>query len=273
MGKLVDGDDGLPVEEVGSWAKHKIESLCRYIAISRGVRSKWIAPGKAGATYIELFCGPGRSRIKKTGEIIEGSCVAAWKESVRRKTPFSSVFIGDLDSERRGFAAERLKRLGAPVHEIQGDAVAVADAVLRRLEPSGLHFAFVDPYNLGAFDFAVMNTLSRRQRMDILVHVSKMDLQRNTGLNIRSEASAFDRFAPGWRTQIDLSQTHRSIRRDVFDFWQRKVASLGMDASTDMQLIKGSKGQHLYWLTLVARHELAHAFWQVAKDTGQMKLF
>jgi hypothetical protein len=57
MGELVDGDDGLPAEEVGKWAKTKHESLCRYIDISRGVRRKWIAPRKAGATYIDLFCG------------------------------------------------------------------------------------------------------------------------------------------------------------------------------------------------------------------------
>lgn len=67
MGKLVDGDDGLPVEEVGIWAKDKLSSLCRYIDISRGVRSKWIGPGKGGATYIDLFCGTGRSKIRSTG--------------------------------------------------------------------------------------------------------------------------------------------------------------------------------------------------------------
>ena len=29
MGKLVDGDDGLPAEEVGSWAKEKHDYHCR----------------------------------------------------------------------------------------------------------------------------------------------------------------------------------------------------------------------------------------------------
>jgi len=37
MGKLIDGDDGLPAEEVGIWAKEKHDYLCRYIDISRSM--------------------------------------------------------------------------------------------------------------------------------------------------------------------------------------------------------------------------------------------
>ena len=50
MGKLIDGDDGLPAEVVGAWAKEKHDYLCRYVDISRAVRTQWIGPGKAGAT-------------------------------------------------------------------------------------------------------------------------------------------------------------------------------------------------------------------------------
>ena len=65
MGKLADGDDGLPAEEVGPWAKEKQELLGRYVDISRGARSKFIGPFKAGATYIDLLWDPAdqRSRI------------------------------------------------------------------------------------------------------------------------------------------------------------------------------------------------------------------
>lgn len=273
MGKLIDGDDGLPVEEVGPWAKDKITSLCRYISISRGVRGKWIGPGKAGATYIDLFCGPGRAKIRRTGEFIEGSCVAAWNESVRAKTPFTSVYIADADSERLALAKERLDRLGAPVEAFLGDAATTAKTIRAKLDQYGLHFAFIDPYNLGAFDFSVVDTLSKRKRIDMLVHISKMDLQRNTWLNVQAQESAFDRFVPGWRSVVDLNQPFTAIRRAVFDLWKTKVAALGMAASTDMQLITGGRGQHLYWLTLAARHELALAFWKTATDSGQGELF
>lgn len=272
MGDLIEGDDGLPVEEVGAWAKVKINSLCRYIAISRGVRAKWLGPHKGGATYIDLFCGPGRAKIRRTGEFIDGSCVAAWNESVRSETPFSRVFIADADIERRGYAAERLRRLGAPVFEVPGDATEAAKALETELSSRGLHFAFIDPYNLGAFNFAVVRSLAKFKYIDMLVHVSKMDLQRNVGLNVAAQRSAFDHFAPGWREGVDLTQRHSTIRRSVFEYWRRQIAALGVFTSTDLQLITGDKGQHLYWLTLASRSDLAHRFWSAASQSPQRLL-
>lgn len=266
MGELIGGDDGLPVEEVGRWATDKHVSLCRYIDISRAVRAKWLGPDKGGATYIDLFCGPGRSRIRRTGEFVDGSCVAAWKESVRTNTPFSQVFIADADDQRRAYAAHRLKELGAPVTEVNGDAVAAVRGLIGRLSTQSLHFAFLDPYNLAAFDFSVIQQLSRFRYIDMLMHISKMDLQRNLGINIRLQQSAFDKFAPGWRDAVDLSQNHAAIRRAVFDYWKMKISALGIYPSVNMELITGEQGQHLYWLTLAARNDLAHRFWKIASN-------
>ncbi|WP_441268014.1 three-Cys-motif partner protein TcmP [Bradyrhizobium sp. 215_C5_N1_1] len=266
MGKLVAGDDGFPAEEVGPWAEEKQDLLCRYIDISRGARSKFIAPGKAGATYIDLFCGPGRSKIKTTGALIDGSCVAAWRKSVAGKAPFSQMYIADMDEERLNAATKRLRALGAPVAAIRGEAVDTSLAILKRLEPKGLHFAFIDPYSLGALDINIFRTLSRRTRMDMLVHLSKMDLQRNLDENIGSALSAFDRFAPGWKDVIDADQAQRGIRGEIIDHWRDLVSGLGTKASTEMKLLKNSGGQHLYWLLLVAKHELAHKFWKTAAN-------
>ncbi|MBR0903349.1 three-Cys-motif partner protein TcmP [Bradyrhizobium liaoningense] len=266
MGKLVTGDDGFPAEEVGPWAQEKQDLLCRYVDISRGARAKFIGQGKAGATYIDLFCGPGRSRVKTTGAFIDGSCVAAWRKSVEGKAPFSRMFIADADEERLGAATKRLQALGAPVAPIPGEAVDTVIAVLKRLEPAALHFAFIDPYSLSALDFSIFKALSRRKRMDMLVHLSKMDLQRNLEENIGSAVPAFNRFAPGWRDVIDQDQAQRAIRTEIIDHWRDLVSGLGTEASTEMKLVKNSGGQHLYWLLLVAKHELAHKFWKTASN-------
>ncbi|HTO65225.1 MAG TPA: three-Cys-motif partner protein TcmP [Bradyrhizobium sp.] len=274
MGKLVEGDDGLEVEEVGRWAKSKIDSLCRYIDISRAVRAKWLGPGKGGATYVELFCGPGRSKIKWTGEFIDGSCVAAWKASVASGSPFTEVCVADADDYRRSLAVQRLKAAGAPVFGIDGDATTASRKIRELLKQRSLHFVFIDPYNLGAFDFSVIETFAGLRYIDTLVHISKMDLQRDTGMNIAAQRSAFDHFAPEWRSAVNVNQKHAAVRREVFEFWRKKVEALGISASTAMQLITGDQGQHLYWLTLVARHDLAHRFWKVASNSsGQRGLF
>ncbi|MGE0751111.1 MAG: three-Cys-motif partner protein TcmP [Variibacter sp.] len=274
MGDLIEGDDGLPVDEVGAWTREKHTFLCDYIEISRGVRAKWLGPSRGGATFIDLFCGPGRSKIRRSAEFIDGGCVTAWKRSVHAQSPFSEVFIADDDEDRRRYAAERLRRAGAPVTEIEGDAVAASNILRGRLKSDSLHFAFIDPYSIGAFDFRIVENLARLKYVDMLVHVSKMDMQRNTGMNILEQQSGFDRFAPGWRDAVNLRQRHASVRREVFEFWREKVSRLGVFPSTDMRLITGDQGQHLYWLTLAARHEIALRFWNaISNKTGQKSLF
>lgn len=272
MGELVEGDDGLPAEDVGPWAKEKHEYLCRYVDISRGARGKFIGPSKAGATYIDLFCGPGRAQVRK-GEFIDGSCVAAWKKSVEGGYPFTSVFIADKDEARLEAATVRLKAAGAPVVSFHGAAIDTAKIILNRLDHRGLHFTFLDPYNLGVLDFSIFSTLAKRKRMDILVHLSKMDLQRNLGRNVKADVSAFDAFAPGWKAVIDTAQGQQGIRVELINYWKSLIAGVGFEASPEMKLLKGEQEQHLYWLLLVAGHDLPHKFWKVAAKTDKQTAF
>jgi three-Cys-motif partner protein len=246
--------------------------LRRYIDISRGVRKRFIGPRNAGATYIDLFSGPGRAKVRN-GPFIEGSCVAAWEMSRRCGSPFSEVIIADSDGERLDLAERRLRNLGAPVKAHLGKAADTAQAIAKSLNPYGLHFAFIDPFNLAAFNFEVVKAFAGFQRIDMIVHVSKMDLQRNLGFNVKAQQDAFEIFAPGWRNVVNLSQPQSAIRRGVFDHWRELVANTGIAPSANMKLITGSKGQHLYWLLLAAKHDRAHKFWNVASNDGQGLLF
>lgn len=273
MGKLIDGDDGLPAEDVGAWAKEKHDYLCRYIDVSRATRAKYLGDRRGGATFIDPFCGPGRCKVRDTGEWIDGGVVAAWKESRDGGSPFTQIYIGDLDVLRRQTAANRLRQLGAPVIEIDGAAVQSVQQIVARLNPYGLHFAFLDPFNLEALDFGIIDALSKLKRIDMLVHVNQMDLQRNLVSNATAEESAFDTFAPGWRGKVDIVRGQQEIRQRVFQYWRDQVASLGVWPSAEMKLITGSKNQPLYWLLLAAKHDLAHKFWATASNAeGQGKL-
>ena len=95
-------DDNLPVSEVGEWTLEKHERLRRYVDITRGVRKKWLTPMRLGvlapgATYIDLFCGPGRSQIRDTGRVIDGSPVVAASAAAEGGAPFSKILLADLD--------------------------------------------------------------------------------------------------------------------------------------------------------------------------------
>jgi three-Cys-motif partner protein len=266
MGKLIDGDDGLPAEEVGIWAKEKHDYLCRYIDISRSTRAKYLGPGKAGATYIDLFCGPGRCKVRDSDEWIDGGVVAAWKKSQEGGAPFTKIFVGDLDAQRREAATTRLRHLGAPVIEIDGAAAQAARQVVSQLNAYGLHFAFLDPFDLAALNFDIIVALSTLKRIDMLVHISQMDLQRNVVSYATTDNSPFDTFAPGWRERVSIAQGQQELRQQIFQYWRDKVAGLGVWPSTDMRLLTGSNNQPLYWLLMAAKHSLPHKFWATASN-------
>jgi three-Cys-motif partner protein len=271
--ELIIGDDGLPATEVGIWARDKHNYLRRYVDISRAARKKFLGTGKAGATYIDLFSGPGRARVRETGQWIDGSAIAAWKISQEGGSPFSEILIGDINDEYRTACVERLRRLGASVRALKGAATDAAKEATSAINSYGLHFAFLDPYSLGALDFSMIQTLSQLKRIDMLIHLSVMDLQRNLERNL-SGNGAFDNFAPGWRDAINTNTSQTEIRRLVFEFWREQVSKLGTGTAKDVKLITGERNQRLYWLLLAAKHELARKFWAVAANIEkQEKLF
>lgn len=275
MGKLVDGDDGLLVEEVGEWIADKHELLCDYIQISTYARKKYLPPdGRGGCTFIDLFCGPGRAKNKANGEFVDGGCVAAWRKSVKSGAPFTKMIIGDIDEERLALSKTRLERLGAPVTAFLGPAAATADLARRECPTGALNFSFLDPYSLGALDFSIIATLAKLYRIDVMVHVSQMDLQRNFDRNSLADRSALDTFAPGWRDEVDIASRQRTGRQSYFEYWKRLVQSTGIKTNAEIRLVTGPGNIPLYLLLLATRHDLAHKFWGIVakKDDGQASL-
>jgi three-Cys-motif partner protein len=264
MGELVEADDGLVAEkDVGGWVKKKHQNLIAYLDLQARPRKGFLGAGKRGATYIDLFCGPGRARIKDTTEFVDGSAVVAWKASLNQQAPFSSIFIADKDPHRRAACGSRLRRLGAPVAEIEGDAETAAKAIAALLDPYGLHFAFIDPYSLGALKLSILKELMQLQRMDLMVHISAMDLFRNLDFNLLRTRKEFDDFAPRWREKVDLKAPDHEQRHALMTHWMSLIDSAGFDATAEMKPIKNSANRDLYWLLVLSRHPLARKFWNI----------
>jgi three-Cys-motif partner protein len=264
MGKLVSGSDGLPAEEVGKWVEEKHFFITEYVKLSHGARRQFIGPTDAGATYIDLFCGPGQARIKDSKQYVDGAAVAAWKAAKARGSPFTSVYIADRDAERRDHCAMRLRALDAPVTELAGTATDAVQVLAATLPRDGLHFAFIDPYSLGSLSYEILRCLAQFRRMDILVLISAMDLFRNIDQQSSDEAWEFDEFAPAWRehVRIDLPQPER--RALVMEYWAWRVRmELGLNSSSEMHPVKNSVNRLIYWLLLLHRHKLAEKFWKI----------
>jgi three-Cys-motif partner protein len=204
-------EDGLPLDDVGIWTKEKHQRLRKYVDITRGVRKMWVE-GTGGATYIDLFCGAGRAVVRETDERIDGSPLVAFKSAKDGKVPFSKIYVADETDEYVRAAQQRLMAAGAPVVIEVGCAAETAPRIAERLSSVGLHLIFLDPFNLEDLPFSVIQTFAAFRYVDMLVHVSAQDLQRNLDRYSASEDSPLDSFAPGWRNFVDLRQGKAATR-------------------------------------------------------------
>lgn len=266
---LID-EDGLPANEAGIWTLDKHERLRKYVDSAHGARRKY-----GRRTYIDLYCGPGRTRIRESGQTVDGSPLVAWEAGSRHGDQFTDFLLCDANSTYLGAARTRLSRFGANVRVFPGTAQEVVDQVVDALDPYGLHLALLDPYNLGDLPFSIIEKLSRVKRMDLLIHVSAMDLKRDLHNYLRADGSRqLDRFAPGWRERVDDKQRPELVRLAIFEHWKSLIKALGTSPNECVEVVENSKSSDLYWLVFVARHELAHKLWSdIANVTPQGRLF
>lgn len=269
----VDTVDGLIADDVGRWASEKHERIKKYIDASRGARAGFLPPrGTGGASYIELFAGSGRSRIRETGQFVDGSPLVAIKAARASGAPFSELHLNDLDPEKAAALKTRLEKLGASAVTYTDAAETAVGRVVAALNPYGLHFAFLDPYNLEQLPFSIIEKLARVHRMDMLMHVSVQDLQRNLGEHVRP-GGVLDKFIPNWRDDVDENQSLQALRAGLLKCWLERIRSLGMTPSEGIELVSGGKNQRLYWLVFVNRHDLGQKLWNAVRDvSGQADL-
>ena len=144
-----------------------------------------------------MYCGAGRSKIRESQQVIDGSPLVALDAA--RSAPFTAIHLADVDQDKCDAALARMRSRGGNAKIYVGQAGQTVEEVCKVLDPYALHFAFLDPYSLGALPFDVIRRLSQLKRMDILIHVGAMDFQRNLLEFISGKNKAMDQFAPGWR--------------------------------------------------------------------------
>lgn len=269
---VVDPVDGLPLACVGEWAEDKHARVRKYVDISRATRQKF-TNGPGGASYIDPYCGPARARIRGTTRIVDGSAVAAARKAMDGGVPFTEIHIADTNDAFMDAAEKRLIALGVKVRRYTGTAEESTPRILAAINPYGLHFALLDPYDLKSLPFQVIRQLAGIERMDLLIHVSQQDLQRNLRLYIQTEPSPLDVFVPGWRKAVDIMRADDVVRGKILQYWLALIRKCDMQTAEGVEEVTGSRNQHLYWLVFVARHDLAIKFWEgIRSVTNQRSL-
>ncbi len=252
--------DAIP--EVGPWVKDKHTLLAEYVKISAGARGKYTT--RSEATYLDPFCGPARSMVRGTGELIYGGAIEAWMASVSSNVPFSRVLIGDRDAASVESTAACLSGMKANVASWPAPAVESVPAMVDRLNPHGLHFALLDPFNLD-LPFSVIERLSKLKRIDLMIHLSTGSMQRNLTTYTESENQTLDAFAPGWRTHVDMSAAPARQREQIVQHWFSLLAQMNLESAPQLRRMKNSTNTTMYWLVFASRAAIARKFWGYAQ--------
>jgi three-Cys-motif partner protein len=272
--KAIDPTDGLLADVVGPWASEKHERLRKYVDSYRSARAMFLPPrGSGGASYVELFAGPGRSQVEGAGFFIDGSPLVTYKAAQRSGTKFSELHFNDLDAENVDALRQRIDGLGGAAQFYNETAEVAADRVIFALNPAGLHFAFLDPYNLESLPFSIIQKLAKLPRMDMLIHVSIFDLQRNLRRYL-ADGRILDSFMPGWRGAIDVNRNDKAVRTDLLHHWLGLIKGLGTTPADGIELVSATGGQRLYWLVFVSAHQLGRKLWSdISNVNDQGRLF
>jgi len=262
--RIYDPEDGLPVMKVGAWSEEKHVALSRYVDSARQARAKW-----GYASFIDLFAGPGRVLNRDSKIMSDGGVLSAWRRAQQGGAPFNEVFIGDIDTESVLACEKRLVAAGASVRALVGSAANTVDEVLAAL-PNGLHFAFLDPFNIEHLDFEIIRKLSSRPNIDILIHFSVMDVQRNIGGDFKLSSSRLDAAAPEWRANLNLDAVPKHERVNAYlQYWESLVSNLTtMQVAKNKPLFVNMNRGPLYRLIHLSRHPLAQKLWNTAAIPG-----
>ncbi len=248
---------------VGRWVvEKKYMYLCKYIDAARAASKRW--PNRV---YIDPFCGPGRIQVRDEVFTRPNGALTAWLQSIKSKSPFTKLLIGDIDPRRVHACYERLVAQGANVTSFIGRAEDTVKQMVAAVPSGSLCLVYVDPYNLELLNYGMIQELAKLKHVDFVFHFSTMDLTRN--IDHELERGRFNRVAPGWQDRADQA-SKSSLFSIFFQHWKELIVDLGYECSESMPLITNDRNTGLYNLVFFAKHDLPRRLWgDVARGPNQ----
>ncbi|WP_254613379.1 three-Cys-motif partner protein TcmP [Burkholderia glumae] len=110
--------------------------------------------------------------------------------------------------------------------------------------------SLLDPFNAGHLHFSSIKKLATKPTMDIVVHLSTGDIQRNIAAGLEADHSPLDNFAPGWRHVVKKQSSKHAMRDAFVGHWRALVSKAGMHVCDTMYPVRNSKESTIYWLCL-----------------------
>ena len=208
------GNDGLPLQCVGSWVEDKYFFLERYLNSSCEARR--LFSNKGNAVYLDLFAGPGRCIIRGDNREIDSGGTRATN---RNEAAFNEFYFFDNHESNADALKKRLKKeLNSSVR--LGDSNILVPEVVKNLllKPYRYHFAFIDPFGPDGLKFSTLTELAKLQRMDMLIHFPIGAIKRNLPQWLKTGSVILDDYlgTSDWRDKINKKQNIEDIIVIVF---------------------------------------------------------
>jgi len=271
-------DDGLITNPIGPWAEDKYRYVGMYAEMfSTGMKNKW--PRRL---YLDLFSGPGYSRVRDTGRVVLGSPMIA----LSLPDPFDEYVFSDESPEALDALRIRVAGLDQqlPVTYIPGDAnVAVArigKVVSATPSKSTLSFCFLDPYKLN-IHFQTVERIAEGRAVDFLILLALyIDANRNIQWYVGDDNPTIDLFLgdhtwrPRWKT---AERAGDSIVKFLANEYSARMGQIGYLTMTLEDMVKVStrdKRLPLYYLAFFSKHAKGLEFWRAVRKyaTDQLSL-
>jgi three-Cys-motif partner protein len=258
--------DGLLARKSGDWAKRKLYYLRNYCGITTtAMRKKW------RLLYLDVMAGPGRCKIKETGEEFPGSPFVAMDYDFH-----DFIFIeGDpnlADALKQRVAKHAKSGL---VKVIPADWIEVAKRGELRFDDATLVVAFVDPTGISQLPMAAMLELTKNRHIDLLVtiqHSLGITLNVHQYFKSASGQTAMDAFLDTAKWREWKWKKASEVGRMAIEAFSKYIQQQDFIGTRHISV---AEGQPLYRFTLFSRHRLAEKFWnEILKldEGGQREL-
>src|SRR5438477_4347685 len=259
-------DDGLPTNDIGPWAEQKYQYVGMYAQLfSTGMKNKW-----AHRIYLDLFCGPGYSRVRDTNRVVLGSPMIA----LSLPDQFDSYVFADENTESLDALRTRVSRLGHKVTPtyIPGDANdrvgRVIDVISKTPTKSTLSFCFLDPYKLN-IHFDTVRRIAEGRAVDFLILLALyIDARRNIQFYLAEDNRTIDLFLgdrewrPRWKVAEQANEPVVEFLAMEYSKRMSQIGYLPMSVERMVKIRTRDQRLPLYFLAFFSRHETGLQFWE-----------
>jgi len=274
---LSNVDDGLCTRPSGEYAIEKLDIVERCINMfSTAMKYQdWIS----SLNYIDLLAGPGKNKVRETGEVRLGSPLLA----LTATDPFDNYFFVEADTELHSdlLLRARSSKEFAKVKSFPYDCNQAIDAIVQEIsqlakshsQKNSLNLVFVDSEGLEV-NWKTVEKLGRQTRSDLIMNFSTSGITRNIREAFNSQKDhAIDRFlgSRDWRGPYsELSNPGNStlVRRFILDLYAIQLSELGYHttAPNGEYIVLNSGNRQLYSLFCASKSPLGIRFFNDAAD-------